>query len=79
MPHSAPLCLFGVILSTGSSSDRKQQVAPLLTGEDILVSVFTLVFGFLAFFPGIQQFALLLLKNLKHNYYKLYIDTIIKL
>lgn len=35
-----------------------------LTGEDILVSVFTLVFWLLAFFPGIQQFALLLLKYL---------------
>ncbi len=35
-----------------------------LTGEDIFVSVFTLVFWLLAFFPGIQQFALLLLKYL---------------
>lgn len=35
-----------------------------LTGEDILVSVFALVFWLLAFFAGIQQFALLLLKYL---------------
>lgn len=44
--------------------ERKWQVAARLTGEDILVSVFTLVLGLLAFFPGIQQFALLLLKYL---------------
>lgn len=64
---SLPLhCLLSicVILSTGSWRDRKWQVAVRLTGEDILVSVFTLVFWLLAFFPGIQQFALLLLKYL---------------
>lgn len=63
-----------VILSTGSWRDRKWQVAVRLTGQDILVSVFTLVFWLLAFFPGIQQFALLLLKYLtdkrKKEHYK---------
>lgn len=54
-----------VIVSTGSWRDRIWQVAARLTGEDVLVSVFTLVFWLLAFFPGIQQLALLLLKYLR--------------
>lgn len=53
-----------VTLSTGRWRDRKWQVGARLTWQDILVSVFALVFGLLAFFAGIQQFALLLLKNL---------------
>lgn len=53
-----------VTLSTGRWRDRKWQVVARLTWQDILVSVFTLVFWLLAFFAGIQQFALLLLKNL---------------
>lgn len=53
-----------VILSTGRWRDRKWQVVARLTRQDILVSVFALVFGLLAFFAGIQQLALLLLKNL---------------
>lgn len=60
-----PLCCLFVSLSTGSWRGRKWQAAVWLTGEDILVSVFTLVFWLLAFFPGIQQFTLLLLKYLK--------------
>lgn len=65
-PQSSLLSIC-VILSTGSWRDRKWQVVARLTGEDILVSVFTLVFWLLAFFPGIQQFALLLLKYLIHD------------
>lgn len=53
-----------VILSTGRWRDRKWQVVARLTRQDILVSVFALVFGLLSFFAGIQQLALLLLKNL---------------
>lgn len=63
----APVCSrlsVRVILSTGRWRDRKWQVVVRLTRQDILVSVFALVFRLLAFFAGIQQLAFLLLKNL---------------